>query len=192
MDSKHNRMILYSAQAKPVVEAIERDGVCYSKREYVLKKYHESAPIFTTVYDFFVSEAVKYAKMPNEAEYPYWAFKDLYSVDLSGGGALKLSVPTEEAIFFDVKDYNKVICLKYLGEDEKDERRFKQKIEEYGIKKEIDIMLTNFYPDLKQEVLESWKRLFRYDKEIKAGNYSSVESVQACLWRIKKEWIISE
>ena len=45
MGEKCNTITLYASQADPVIEAIERNGVCYSKEAYVRKKYQESAKI---------------------------------------------------------------------------------------------------------------------------------------------------
>ena len=42
MDHSGNRLTLYAAQATPVLEALERGGVCHSRAEYVRKKYGES------------------------------------------------------------------------------------------------------------------------------------------------------
>ena len=50
---------LYTAQADPVIEAIRREGTCFSTEAYVQKKYGESAPIFVTAYSFFAREAAK-------------------------------------------------------------------------------------------------------------------------------------
>ena len=71
MGEKCNIITLYASQADPVIEAIERNGVCYSKEAYVRKKYQESAKIFTTAYSWFVREMEKYVKKPDGAEYPY-------------------------------------------------------------------------------------------------------------------------
>lgn len=107
---------LYAMQAQTVLDVIERDGVCYSKAEYVRRKYAESAPIFLTAYGWYVREAEKIVPRPKGAEYPYWAFKDLYSVDGSGGGKLlKLCVPGTEAVFFDVQDWNRILRLSYIA-----------------------------------------------------------------------------
>ena len=54
---------------------------------------------------------------------------------------------------------------------------------------ENQVMLTAFYPQWKQEILESWGRLFRHHERIKAGDNTGVGSVQAGLWQIKAEWI---
>lgn len=191
MDNKCNTVMLYSSQSPIVTEILNRDGICFSKKEYVLKKYQESAPIFMAAYDFFVSEAEKYVPKPEGAEYPYWAFKDLYSLESSGDSSvLQLSVPVDEAIFFDMYDFNKILRLQYIGENDEDEIKFQKMLKDYGMRHESDIILTNFYPDLKRQVQNSWKRLFRHHEKIKAGDTESVGSVQVGLWQIKKDWLV--
>lgn len=180
---------LYAMQAQPVLDVIERDGVCYSKAEYVRRKYAESAPIFLTAYGWYVQEAEKIVPKPEGAEYPYWAFKDLYSVDGSGGGnLLKLCVPCDEAVFFDVRDFNRILKLSYIGENEEDERAFSEELKKRGLNTN-QVMLTSFYPEWKKQIMDSWRRLFRHHEAILAGDTNGVHSVQASLWRIKKEWI---
>lgn len=181
---------LYSSQAEVVLETLKRDGICFSRREYVRKKYEESAPIFTAAYDWFVKEAARHLPKPEGAEYPYWAFGDLYSVDQSAGNqTITLHLPADQAVYFDMYDWNKILCLKYLGETEEDEKAFGRMLSDYGIRKESDVILTGFYPDLKYQVMESWKRLFRHHEEVLLGNRKEVRSVQAGLWCLKKEWL---
>lgn len=191
MGNTDNTVKLYSPQSEVVVKTLERDGVCFSKKEYVIKKYEESASIFVSAYDWFVIEAEKYIKKPKGAEYPYWAMKDLSSVEQSEDSTLlQLCVPIDEVIFFDMYDWYKILCLQYIGETKSDELQFRQMLVEYGIRKESDVILTNFYPDLKRQVQDSWKRLFRHHEKIKQGNTDGVKSIQAGLWQIKKEWIV--
>lgn len=186
MDKGNNKIKLYTSQSDIVLQIIEKDGVCYSKKEFVSKKYSESSNIFITAYSWFVKEAEKIVKKPEKAEYPYWAFKDLYNVDDSAGGnILTLKVPLEEAIFFDLFDWNKIICMKYIGVCEEDEKEFKENIKKLGLK-ETNIMLTNFYPELKMQIMESWKFLFRHHKNIKIVNIDKIGKVQVGLWQIKQ------
>lgn len=189
--NEKNKMIVYSSQSEAVLSVLERDGVCFSKREYIKKKYEDSASIFIAAYRAFVMEAQKYVPKPEGAEYPYWAFKDLYNIDMHWDTKLLiLEVPIDEIIFFDMYDWNKVLNLKYIGESEEDEFQFIQMLASRGIKRESDIILTDFYPDLKRKVQDSWKRLFRHHIDIKKGNIENVRSVQLGLWQIKKEWIV--
>ena len=191
MDIRNNKVILYSSQAEAVLQIIERDGECFSKRKYVEDKYQESAPIFVSAYSWFVHEAEKYVVRPENAEYPYWAFKDIYSVEASGDSRIiKLEVPADEAVFFDMYDWNKILSLKYIGETETDEQEFRKMLRDYGITRESDVVLTNFYPNLKRQVKESWKRLFRHHEDIINGENQGIGSIQAGLWTIRKEWIV--
>ena len=191
MDIRNNKVILYSSQAEAVLQIIERDGECFSKRKYVEDKYQESAPIFVSAYSWFVHEAEKYVVRPENAEYPYWAFKDIYSVEASGDSRIiKLEVPADEAVFFDMYDWNKILNLKYIGETETDEQEFRKMLRDYGITRESDVVLTNFYPNLKRQVKESWKRLFRHHEDIINGENQGIGSIQAGLWTIRKEWIV--
>lgn len=77
MGNESNTIILYSSQTDIVMNVIEREGVCYSKEEYIRRKYQESAPVFLTAYSWFVSQMPKYVPKPERAEFPYWAFADL-------------------------------------------------------------------------------------------------------------------
>ena len=190
-NQRNGTMILYASQAEPVWQEIQRDGAAFSKREYVRKKYGESAPVFLTAYNWFVQKLPKYVAKPEGAEYPYWAFADQYT--LPGGSTssrlLTLEVPIEEAVYFDMYDWNKVVQLKYMGRNAADERAFMEELSMRGITTR-DVMLTDFYPDLKEQTLDSWKRLFRYHEDVKAGVPVQMGSLQAGLWCIRKEWVI--
>lgn len=193
MEIKGRKVMLYTTQSRLVVNYLRSDGICFSKRKYVEKKYEESAPIFLTAYSWFVSEAVKYVARPEGAEYPYWVFPDLYNVEQHlDSELLCLKVPIEEVIFFDMFDWNKILSLRYLARTEEEERDFRKKLEAQGIQRESDIMLTSFYPMLKREVQESWKKLFRHHENIKKGDTSGVNHVQAALWCFKKEWLVNQ
>ena len=141
---------LYASQADPVLEAIRRDGVCFSKEAYVRKKYGESAWIFLTAYRFFVKEAEAY-------------------------------VPR-------VADWNRILCMKYLPEDEADGQHFQEELAQCGLREDT-VMRSSFYPEWKARIMESWKRLFRFHKEIAAGDLQDLAGIQAGLWQIREEWL---
>lgn len=191
MDYKGHTIRLYCAQSAPVLEALRDDGICFSKAEYVTKKYAESSPIFLTAYEWFARSAAKIVPPPKGAQLPYWTFGAPYSVDLSGGGQLlTLDVPVEETICFDLYDWNRILCMKLLPTDDTQEYRFRSELRARGLT-EDQVMLSNFYPDLKAQIMESWERLFRHHETILSGDTSGVGGVQAALWQIKREWIVS-
>ena len=160
MKDDENMVTVWTAKEAVVMEAIERDGVSYVKKEYLDKKYCETAWIFKTAYEFFVKEAEKRVSKPDEAESPVWVFKDERNVFKSSGAMLlKLSVPKEEIIFFDLRDWNKILNLGYLGAEE-ETARFAQKLKTQGVKDVLEIFKSPFYPLLKRELVESWNKLF--------------------------------
>lgn len=190
MDHAHHTVRLYTAQASPVLAAMERDGACFNRAEYVERKYAESSAIFLTAYRWFAAEAAKRVHPPVEGILPYWVFGEKYSVDTSGGGTLlTLDVPREEAVFFDLYDWQKILCLKPLFADAAAEQAFMGDLRERGVTVE-QVMLSAFYPELKAEIMKSWERLFRHHEAIKAGNTADIGGLQAALWCIKKDWIV--
>ena len=193
MDRKDNKVILYSPQAEPVWEAVERDGIAYSKREYVQKKYEESAQIFLSAYEEYIRMAEQIVPRADSSNYPYWAFADAEMADTSSGSRIMvLKVPKDEAVFFDAYDWYKVLRLSYIGENEADEESFEKELERRGIKDSSEAILKPFYPDIKRTITDSWKRLLRHDDAIRRGEYDGVRAVQAGLWCIKKEWLLEQ
>jgi hypothetical protein len=198
MGTECDRIILYSPQAEPVWDAVMNDGTAYSRREYIYKKYEESAGIFLAAYDAYIREAEKIVPRPEPWAYPYWAFTSMQQVDLSGGGrVMKLSVPVDEAVFFDAYDWYRVLRLSYIGESEADEAAFARELERRGIRDTSEAVLKPFYPDIKRKITDSWKRIFRHDEEIRKALMSGrdpdaegVRAIQAGLWCIKKEWLV--
>jgi len=70
----------------------------------------------------------------------------------------------------------------YIPKSEADARVHLEKLEMYGIS-DMKAYMTSFYPDIKREIVNSWKRLF--DDSVTLGN----EECYGILWEIKKEWI---
>ena len=180
---------LYSAQTDVVVDKIINDGVCFSKEEYIKKKYQECSNIFLTAYKWYISEARKIVPVPEGASYPYWAFTQTYSVDRSGfPNILVLDVPIDEVVFFEVSDWNQVIRMEYLSDDKEEKDKFENEMKRRGVSY-TDIMLTSFYPLQKNKILSSWNALFKNDADMKAGKLPKEKNIQAGLWQIKKEWV---
>ena len=191
MDQKNSALRLYTAQTEAVCQVIFRDGVCFSREEFVSEKYGESAPGFLTAYRWFAREAPRLVPRPEGAQLPYWAFADLYSVEASGPSrVLTLEVPRDQAVLFDLYDWNRVLQLGFLGE-EADARAFRKELSLRGLR-EFDVMTGSFYPELRRAIEDSWQRLFRHHAALLCGDTSGAGGVQAGLWCIRREWIVDQ
>ena len=179
-------LVLFAAQAQVVLDAIERDGFSRVKWEFIRKKYGSEAWIFQQAYSFYAQHAPQYVAPPEGAESGIWCFRDpKWAASGAGGFLLEMEVPADQAILFDSRIWNRMLNLEYIGKDEADEAAFAEKIANMGMKSSIEAFSTSFYPMVKREILDSWKRLFG-SAEGCPGTY-----VEAGLWELRKEWIVS-
>lgn len=177
---------LFTAQAQVVLDAIERDGRSRVKREFVQRKYGSEAWVFQQAYSFFAQNAPRYVERPDGAESGIWCFRDWHwAVAGTGCKLIELAVPRENAVLFDLRIWNRMLNLEYIGADEADQASFEQRIAGMGMKSAAEAFSTSFYPVVKREILQSWQRLFA-SAENCPDSY-----VQAGLWELRKEWIVS-
>jgi hypothetical protein len=190
MDCQHNQITLYTAQTDEVFQHLLEQGYHYVKLEYIVRKYEEVSAVFLQAYSWYTENAQRISPKPEEAESAIWTFCDIkYLEHHSGCQILKLSVPIENAVFFRMSDWNKVLNLRYIGESVEEEAKFAEKLARYGIRYEGDVCTTPFYPHLKKEIQDSWKKLFRYDQQVKATGLSLYPDMQAGLWYLDRQWL---
>lgn len=183
--SGDREITLWTAQGRIVTYTICNHGVYHVKKEYILRKYEESAYIFLEAYNWFVKAAEKIVPRPDGSEYPIWLFADIKYVDCQKGcNILEITVDCDKVVLFDRKKWNRVLNLSYIPRDEKDEEEYFRMLKSQGIDDETVIYMTDYYPALKAKVKKSWERLFDI-------NGLTSDSLQASLWEIKKEWVIS-
>ncbi len=176
---------LWTVQDKRVLEELLSSGCYRVKRSYVMKKYGESAWIFQTAYDFFIRELRSRIAAPEGAESPVWLFSDSRSLFRAEGEILmRLEIPREELLFFDARDWNRVLNLSYLGGEEERER-FRRELLRQGIRSEESVFQSAFYPLQRAKIQKSWRRLFEAEEEAIGKSYR-----QAAVWQLKKEWLM--
>lgn len=192
VDRKHNRVTLYCGQSDNVVSALRENGAHFAKMKYIREKYEEVADVFVTAYNWYNTHASRIVPKPDEAESGIWAYGDIRLLEKHEGYTImELEVPTDQAVFFRMSDWNKVLNMRYMGENPEEERDFGEKLRKYGIRYEGDVVMKPFYPQLKQEVVRSWDKLFRFHDQIRDGEAADIPDVQAGLWVVRKEWVVN-
>ena len=175
---------VYAVQRPIVREILETEGVYHVKQHFIDKKYGESAWIFNEAYSFFRQHASKLLPMPQGAESAIW----LYCDPAMAGGVpdaefMTLSIPEEQLIFFDTRLWNRILNLKYIGRDEKDEKSFDTQLRNMGINDTTKVFSTNFYPLQRQQIRDSWLRLFD-------SGSCDIHHRQAAAWELRREWLV--
>lgn len=175
---------LYTAQAQVVMDTLEREGVYRVKMSYVDNKYEGEAWIWRQGYSFFAQNAGRYVPRPEGAESGIWVYYDeKWTGAQPGYWMLKLEVPEDHVVSFDLRAWNKIANLDYLPKDDADARRFQQNLERQGIKQPMQAFSTPFYPLVKREIEASWQRLFT------SAEGCPETYLEAGLWEIRREWV---
>ncbi len=181
----NGKITLWTAQRMIVADTIRKKGVYHVKKEFIMEKYEESARVFLEAYNWFVNAAEKIVPRPKEAEYPIWVYTDLKDVECYGECCIfEIRASAEDVLLFDRGKWNRILNLSYIPKDRKDAQEYANILERQGIYDETEVYMKNYYPHLKAKVRKSWDRLF--DSSICLSN-----TVQAALWEIKDEWIVS-
>lgn len=174
---------MWTGQQEIVMNTLNETGRYVVKKSYVEEKYQETAWIFREAYQYLVQCAKGLIPKPSDAESPVWVYKYAHQIYGSEGMYyLELTIPAEELIIFDTRKWNRILNLNYLGKSEREEAEFQKWLEKRGIRDNMSIFSTSFYPIEKQEIKKSWRNLL----ETSVGDDVYV---QGMTWELKKEWI---
>ena len=189
-------VILYSSQPDAIAQQIKQGQTHHAKMQNIREKYgKEVAPIFTSAYQWFIRHAEQIIPRPDEAESAIWAYGHLrYMEEHEGFKILTLSVPVDQAIFFSMADWNKILNQRYIGLSDQENQAFSDKLTKQGISYEGDVFRKPFYPQLKQEIMKSWQNLFRFhtptQEALRLGEEAPIKDMQAALWALPTSWLV--
>ncbi|WP_242550722.1 DUF3841 domain-containing protein [Enterococcus hulanensis] len=191
MDYKDHQVILYTSQNQIVIDKLLQNGRHVVERTFIKEKYGETSQVFLQAYSWYRQNAEQVVERPEDAESAIWTFLDMKYLDYSADSQiLKLRVPLEKIVFFRMSDWNKILNLRLLGTDE-EQAVYYAKLKKFNIAYEGDVYTTAFYPHLKTELVQSWRKLFQYDKKIKETKELPFEDIQGGIWEIRSSWIES-
>ncbi|GCF92229.1 hypothetical protein NRIC_01200 [Enterococcus florum] len=189
MDTTHKNIRLYTSQSKVVVDKLIADERHTVKSEFIKEKYGETSHVFLQAYSWYTNEAKKIVEKPKDADSAIWTFFDVKYLDYSADARImRLNVPISQVVFFRMSDWNKILNLRFVG-NESETAAYYKKLKQFNVTYEGDVYTTAFYPHLKAELVNSWKRLFDYDQEIKKTEILPFADMQAGLWEIKLSWV---
>ena len=121
-------------------------------------------------------------------EYPIWLSlsEDNMLQPVEHTIILKVEIPSDRYILCNYDAWGYIVNYFYVPLDEEDRLRHVNELKRYGVGSDDELLLTNkgnFYPILKREVQQSWKRAFTLEpRNLKEG-------IVATTWEIRKEWV---
>lgn len=175
---------VFTRQHKNVWKALEETGRYIAKREYISMDMQEHADIIFEVYDWLVRNGPDAANRPQDVRYPVWVSFDGDAAMMAGddGVILELLIDEERITSINIAKWGTILNYSYIAKDEEDARRHRELCRLYGTD-DVKAVMTQFYPEIRREIVDSWKRLF--DDSVMVGN----ELCYGTIWEIRKEWV---
>lgn len=181
-------MNVWTRQDKKILDEIKKNKKYFCKEEYINKKMEDFSGYYKNLYKWYSKRAEKIINKPyEEIKYPIWVSLDeeMRLQPVEGQVILKLSIDKERLVITDFEKWGYVVNYLYLPLSKDDYNEHKEELKKYNIGDPTALVngdLGNFYPILKNKVINSWERLFM-DYEL-----SSVK--QGTIWQIKQEDIV--
>ena len=99
-----------------------------------------------------------------------------------GSVVLELRIPDELITSIHIAKWGTILNYSYIPLDKTDDQRHQNLLSEYGIS-DTQAYMSQFYPQIKREITDSWQRLFDSTVLLNSNaNYGTI-------WEIRKEWI---
>lgn len=175
---------VWTKQHKNVEKILEERGRYTAKKEYIDKDLGEYAGLVLEVYDWLVRNGPGLEKKPDDAEYPVWlsVLQNAAMLPDENSVILELEIEEESMRRINIGKWGQMLNYGYIPRDEADKKRHETLLHEYGIS-DAQAYMSRFYPQIKAEIRESWKRLF--DESIILDN----DNYYGNIWEIRKEWV---
>lgn len=178
------KVTVWTKQNENVLKVLERDGRYTAKKEYIEKDMGEHAYLVLEAYDWLVKHTPAAAERPADAEYPVWVSPKKEATMLPSAGCviLELSLDPSMITMVNIMKWGSILDYSYIPANKEDAARHRKLLEEYRVS-DSKAYMSQFYPQIKREIIESWPRLF--DEAVDPGNSDCYGNI----WEIRKEWI---
>jgi hypothetical protein len=172
---------VWTKQHENIAEELENTGRYIAKKEYVLQELDEHAPLVLEAYDWLVKNT-SITQKPDDAEYPIWISFAREATMLPSAGTVILELKLDASIVttFNINKWGTILNYSYIPADGHDAKRHRQLLEQYGVS-DAKAYMSQFYPQIKREIIASWTRLF--DDSILLGS----DEKYGIIWEVKKE-----
>ncbi|WP_240842015.1 DUF3841 domain-containing protein [Acidaminobacter sp. JC074] len=168
---------------KEVYEAIQKQGFYRIDKEHLKKKYDDCLDIYMKIYNWYYEKSLELGRVPEDCKYSLIVSTDDKSSPSPNKVLLEMAIEENHLTMTDAKKWDYILNHWYLPKDDSDQRKFKKELDDRGIKQN-QIFQTDFYPDYKRKIIDSWDRLF--DESVTLSDNKRVT-----VWELRKEWIVN-
>ena len=180
-----NAIHVWTKQHSSVWDTLEKTGRYTARREFIRKDLHEHAGLVLEVYDWLVGHGPDRMNRPPDADYPVWVSFARETTMLPSPGTVILELALDPARItpIHIGKWGTMLNYSYIPADQADAKRHEKLLKDYGVS-DAKAYMSQFYPQIKREIIQSWERLF--DSAITLGSNETYGTI----WEIRKEWVI--
>ena len=180
-----DKITVWTKQNENVVKELEKTGRYTAKKKYISKDLDKHSYLVLEVYDWLVRNTPNNSQKPYDAEYPIWVSLKKEATMLPGEGTVILELKIDPSLItmININKWGTILNYSYIPKDKEDAKNHQQFLEQYGVSSNTKAYMSQFYPQIKRKIIDSWSRLF--DDSIILGNDESYGNI----WEVRKEWI---
>lgn len=180
-----DKVTVWTKQNENVVKELEKTGRYTAKKEYILKDLDKHVYLVLEVYDWLVKNTPNTSQKPYDAEYPIWVSLTREATMLPSVGTIILELKVDPSLItmVNIDKWGAILNYSYIPADEQDAQNHRQLLKQYGVSSDTKAYMSQFYPQIKRKIIDSWSRLF--DDSIILGNNEKYGNI----WEVRKEWV---
>ena len=179
-------MRVWTKQHGNVLKMLLEDGRYTAKKEFAAGDLGDQAYLMREAYDWLTKNGPMAKERPEDAEYPVWVSFAEKTTMLKDPDTVILELEVDPALltFISIEKWSAILDYSYIAADEADRNRHRELLKAYGVSSDVKAYMSQFYPEIKREIRESWKRLFE------AGIPENLDAYYGNVWELRKEWIV--
>lgn len=177
-------VVVWTKQNEAVLQELAQTGRLIARKEYIQRDLEEHASLVLEVYDWLAQNSPITAIKPADVTYPIWVSTKRGTTMLPNPGTviIELAVDRTAMASVNINKWGTILNYSYIAADPTDEKRHRELLKAYGVS-DTQAYMSQFYPQIKREIIASWSRLF--DPSVDLGNQNSY----GIIWEVKQQWI---
>ena len=175
---------VWTKQNAAVLDQLKEKGRFTADEGYIRRELESTTDIMLNIYRWLADHVTIAVDKPADVIYPVWVSFDREATMMPEPGyvVLELRLDTSQIAAIDVIKWTKITNYSYIPADKEDEQAHNRLLEDAGTDNARAVM-TQFYPEIRRKVINSWDRLF--EPSSRPGD----PGTYGLIWEVKSEWV---
>lgn len=176
---------VWTRQRGDVLQTLMNEGRYTARRRYRYAEPLETPSLLTEAQKWLSDSSPLALSRPADADCPIWLSltSDSIMPPQEGAVLMKLRMDKELITPINILKWGAVMNYSYIPADAGDAKRHLETLSACGTS-DARAVMTPFYPQLKREIQQSWRRLF--DESVSLGS----SACYGIVWELRREWLL--